>query len=126
METPSTDIEALLIKVARKKEITDVTWRIIEKCYQTNNASYLSLTQEEQDALLSPNETAAVLSVLHKRPISTRYIKELTRDIPSSKTGKVTPARLRPSRVIGGAFVYKASDVITVNIQKAKSNHKKQ
>lgn len=73
----------------------------------------------EHATLVNPTEAAALLSVKYRRQVSHRYIKELTRSVTNRKTGHVTPARLKEAKRAGTAFLYRAGDVLAVELRES-------
>lgn len=82
---------------------------IIEKVFQGEE-----LSKCERAELLTPNEAAVLLSVRYRRPVKRRYVKELARPVPSTRTEHVTPARLEPDRVISKTYLYRVAKVLAV------------
>lgn len=75
------------------------------------------LNTQELEELFNPTEAAALLSVLYRRSINPRYVKELTRDFVNKETGHVTPARLPVGRVAGQTNLYKVKHILTVKLR---------
>lgn len=116
------EITQYLGGVSRIHEVGNDARHLLIKCFHSDGMP--DLTEQEAGLQLSANESAAVLSALHKQTIATRYIKEMARDIISQKTGKTTPRRLHFVRKVGGASMYSAREVVDANIRSAKENAK--
>jgi hypothetical protein len=110
--------DTLLSGINRTNELSGPVRAVIDKVYDEGESS---LTKDELDLLGGPAEVAALLSAKYKRPIRQRYIKELTRDFTNKETGHVTEARLKPSRVVGGAFLYAVRDVLRVRLREKET-----
>lgn len=90
-------------------QISEEAERVIEKVFHGEE-----LSEQELDLLLTPNESAALLSAKYRRKIKRRYIKDLGRAVPSKTTDNITPARLAPDRVISKTHLYRVGRILAV------------
>lgn len=96
-------------------ELSPEAISIIEKVYHDEPVS-----EHEMDMYLSASETAAVLSVKYRKPVSRKYVKELARDFTDKESGHVTPARIKSVRKVGTSHLYKTRDVLAVRMIKTR------
>lgn len=108
------EILNLLPENLKTNQLSQEAIAIIEKVYRGEE-----LSEQELSELLNATEVAAVLSAKHHRPVSHRYIKEITRPVNNKKTGHITPARLTHDRKAGTAYLYKVSKVLAVKLRQS-------
>ena len=120
MTTIPSEITALFPNIAegriRIEQVSEEAGTIINKVYQGT-----PLDEQERDVLLNPTEVAVLLMAKYRKPISHRYVKDISRTYTSKNTGRVTPARLHHDRVAGSTFLYKTGKVLEVKMRDAAS-----
>lgn len=93
-----------------EQQVSEEVALVLEKMLQGTDP-----TEEEKSILVNPVEAGAIVSIKSQRPVSHRYIKEISRAVIGKDRKPAKSRRLEPAKIAGKTYLYRLGHVYELN-----------